>query len=1322
MSEREIFDAALAIDDPVERAAYLEHVCAGNADLRQHIEGLLSVHGEVGNFLELPAAALVNIAEAPASDQAGAVIGPYKLLEQIGEGGFGVVYLAQQTEPVRRKVALKVLKPGMDTRQVVARFEAERQALALMDHPNIAKVYDGGVTRDEGRGTGPLATRPYFVMELVKGVPITTYCDRNQLTLRERLEVFISVCHAVHHAHQKGIIHRDLKPSNVMVALYDGTPVVKVIDFGIAKALRQPLTDKTLFTNFTQMVGTPLYMSPEQAGMSNLDIDTRTDIYALGVLLYELLTGATPFEEARLRQASYDELRRIIREEEPPKPSTRLSTLGPAAATASANRQSDPQRLRQCVRGELDWIVMKALEKDRNRRYESASGFAADVQRYLANEPVQACPPSAWYLSRKFVRRNRGAVAVAVATTLTVFLAAVGLAVSNVLITREKNEKALALQEREAALTAAQTSERDARDQLFQALLHRARAERSSGRVGQRFETLKVLRQAAAIRVTPELGIEAAAALVLPDVEVAKQWEVPVQGGIGLSFDAAFQSYVRLDKQLGVTVCRLIDGREEVLISLHFHGEPMPLGLRMSPDGRFVAYGHGGAPGAVAGKLRLWRLDTPTPCVLLDDVDAVFETVIFHADGQFLAYGRANGVVSVMDLATGQCVRKFATGDSPSGLAFHPRDRRLAVAGGSSVRLYDTPSGRELPALHSATVDWTHSVAWHPDGRRLAAGCSDRKIHLWDTATGVEATPPWTHGDEDLRLAFNHAGDRLVSKGHGYHSRLWDTTTGRLLLEMPGNFGLQFTPDDHLLGPEIRGNQVRLWRVADGRELRLLRSRNPVRFNQLGNPVLHKDGGILAANSEGVLSFFDLDSGEELATVPMPSERSICPFCFDSSGAWLTVGTSGLLQWPTQQDPAHADTLRVGPPHRLASGVDWPLSVGASAGPGGRVLAIPDGAYTTVIHRDRPERTFKLGPQTDVRHCAVSATWVVTCTHWPDGQSRGARVWTADTGRHVLDLPLNGYVLAMFSPNGQRLATRSLEGGKGEELRLWETGAWREVMRFEGASFAFSPDSRSLALNDVIGAIRLVEIDSGREVGRVSGLELKPFARICFTADGSRLIATTYNDGIYVWDLRAIRAQLKAEGLDWDWPELPPVSESPRFRKVEVLRGDLAGLVQTRGEQARRAIEQYRRQVRADPKSANACNNLAWSYVSAPEALRDVKAAVTLAEQAVRAAPGNAMYANTLGAAYYRAGRYRDAITTLRPNLEKQEDWGLAFDLYFLAMSHQRLGEATRAKDYHDWATRWIRTQQGLAATYLEELALFRAEAEDVLGIARKKD
>jgi serine/threonine protein kinase len=422
-SAKEIFADAAELP-AAQRAGFLDRACAGDSVLRARVEALLKALDTGERFLVDPTrssqvGASSNGAPAAAALQEGpgSTIGRYRLLQQIGEGGFGVVFMAEQREPVIRKVALKIIKLGMDTRQVIARFEAERQALAIMDHPSIAKVLDAGAT-DTGR--------PYFVMELVKGDPITHYCDTNNLPPRERLELFVQVCHAVQHAHSKGVIHRDLKPSNVLVTMVDGRPVPKIIDFGIAKATSSRLTEKTVFTEFRQLIGTPEYMSPEQAEMSGVDIDTRSDVYSLGVLLYELLTGVTPFDARKLRSAAWGELQRIIREEEPPRPSTRLSTMKEAIAAVAAHRRTEPARLSRLVRGDLDWVAMKCLEKDRTRRYPTANDLAADVERYLTGEAVSAAPPSARYRLKKFVRRHRAAVAAAIALAALLALGIVG--------------------------------------------------------------------------------------------------------------------------------------------------------------------------------------------------------------------------------------------------------------------------------------------------------------------------------------------------------------------------------------------------------------------------------------------------------------------------------------------------------------------------------------------------------------------------------------------------------------------------------------------------------------------------------------------------------------------------------------------------------------------------------------------------------------------------------------------------------------------------------------------------------------------------------
>ena len=409
-----IFQEAIEKESPEELNRYLDSACRGDSKLRNRIEQLLQAHASAGKFLGGSASYTATI-EQTLVERIGIKVGRYKLLEQIGEGGMGLVYVAEQTEPVRRRVALKIIKPGMDSRQVIARFEVERQTLAIMDHPNIAKVLDAGTTE---------AGLPYFVMELVKGTAITEFCDAQKLDTRERLKLFVALCHAVQHAHQKGIIHRDIKPSNVLVEIHDVLPVPKVIVFGVAKAMGQQLSDKTLYTGLAQMIGTPLYMSPEQAGQSSIDVDTRSDVYSLGVVLYELLTGHTPFESEALRRVGYDEMRRMICEVDPPRPSMRISTLeANALSTVSERRQVEPKKLTLQLQRELDWIVMKAMEKDRNRRYESASALAEEIARYLNDEQVRACPPSIAYRMKKYARRYRAPLATVSLILLTMLAA-----------------------------------------------------------------------------------------------------------------------------------------------------------------------------------------------------------------------------------------------------------------------------------------------------------------------------------------------------------------------------------------------------------------------------------------------------------------------------------------------------------------------------------------------------------------------------------------------------------------------------------------------------------------------------------------------------------------------------------------------------------------------------------------------------------------------------------------------------------------------------------------------------------------------------------
>lgn len=420
-SEETIFAEAIALP-AASRNEYLDQACGSDEILKARMQKLLAAHDNTNSLLDPRQVAETEAGKEP--NPIGQVIGNYRLLQQIGEGGFGVVYMAEQQQPIQRKVALKIIKPGMDTGSVIARFEAERQALAMMDHPNIARVFDGGAIEPSEHDIPGSGARPFFVMELVKGVTVTEYCDKNSLTTHERLRLFVDICHAVQHAHQKGIIHRDLKPSNVMVTLHDGKPVIKVIDFGVAKAIHHRLTEKTMFTEYGQMIGTPQYMSPEQAEMSGLDVDTRCDIYSLAVLLYELLTGTTPLEAQTLREAGYAEMQKLIRDQEPVKPSLRLSTAGESLTVIARHRSVTPERLNREIKGDLDWIVMKGLEKDRQRRYESATSFARDIERALNDEPVEAGPPAFSYRLKKFTRRHRKVVWTAASVLL--LLLAVG--------------------------------------------------------------------------------------------------------------------------------------------------------------------------------------------------------------------------------------------------------------------------------------------------------------------------------------------------------------------------------------------------------------------------------------------------------------------------------------------------------------------------------------------------------------------------------------------------------------------------------------------------------------------------------------------------------------------------------------------------------------------------------------------------------------------------------------------------------------------------------------------------------------------------------
>jgi WD40 repeat protein/serine/threonine protein kinase len=1133
--EQSIFLHAVGLASPADRAAYLEDICRDNPRLRVEIDALFAAHDRLGADPPPSAPELPRTLDEPTTERPGTVIGPYKLLQQIGEGGMGTVFMAEQTEPVRRKVALKIIKPGMDSRQVIARFEAERQALSLMDHPNIARVLDAGSTA---------AGRPFFVMELVHGVPITEFCDDHKLTPRERLALFVPVCQAIQHAHQKGIIHRDLKPTNVLVTLYDDKPAPKVIDFGVAKATEQPLTEKALFTQFGALVGTFEYMSLEQAEMNAIGVDTRSDIYSLGVLLYELLTGTTPLERQRLRQAALDELVRLIKEEEAPRPSARLSSSNNLRKIAAA-RNTEPALLSKVLKGDIDWIVMKCLEKDRTRRYESASGLARDVQRALADEPVEACPPSAGYRLRKFSRKYRTLLRVAGAFLILLVLGVVASTWQAIRATvaeraarsseaeaqnrkHEADEAKKLAENRRDALAAVNDTLRRAKYIADMNLAHHAWAESNPIR------TRELLDQHVPRPGEPDLrgfewhylnrlfhgerqvwqahnGLVAAIAFTANGKRLLscgktqprrtmstsesrhtpreiKLWDVATGRQLPLGLNEPTDKVIHLAVSLdgarlaaacgnqGVRLWDLTTGRQSTLPR---HAQERDVYVGFSPDGkRLVA---ASLPDADAPELdcltvRVWDLAGPRVVMTLEKLSSFAREFEFSPDGKLLAFADTlRGRVPVLDASTGReaFTCKYADGQVRHAV-FSPDGTRLAACGEQGVQFWNVATREAVAAWPSASNNGEF-LAYSPDGKRLAVATVEGAVELWDTVTKQRVTTFHGHAGILYMVAFSPDGTQLASAGVDGTVRLWDPTGRREVVPLSQSASdinhLDLSPDGKAILAYTPDTSIQFWDAATG--------------EPRGDPIVKKGlwGGmsycwtadgkrLFACNGQKQITVFDVSTGKAARTLAVDG-----------------VGPSGVLA--------------------VSSDGKWC----AHAAPGG-IIKVRDavtGAESQVLQGFNDPYYLIFSPDGS-RLLGV------------DNGSR-LKIWDRATGRETAATRLSDvYIIrVLYSADGKRLAVvglqhRSIVG----DVRVLDAQTGRELAALKGHTLLvgeadFSPDGQRLATCSADRTVRLWDLASGQEILTLRG-HTRHVGSVRFISDGNRLISASGDRTVRVWD------------------------------------------------------------------------------------------------------------------------------------------------------------------------------------------------------------
>jgi WD40 repeat protein/serine/threonine protein kinase/tetratricopeptide (TPR) repeat protein len=1274
MSAEEIFHEAIEINDPQKRAVYLDQACQGNPELRLEVEALLRADDRAGSFLEAPAGnASVTLDKPPSIDGPGTTIGRYELLELLGEGGMGLVYLAEQKEPVRRKVAFKIIKPGMDSKQVIARFEAERQALAVLDHPNIAHVFDAGCTE-----TG----RPYFVMEHVKGLSITRYCDEHKLTIEQRLRLFERVCEGVQHAHQKGIIHRDLKPSNILVTMQGDKPVPKIIDFGIAKAITQPLSGATILTYQGQLLGTPEYMSPEQVDFATQDIDTRSDIYSLGLVLYELLAGVLPFESKSFAKAGLAEIQQTIREQEPASPSIRLTSLGEKAKAIAASRGTQVVPLARRLHRELEWIPLKAMRKDRCRRYRSASEMADDIHNYLTGRPLLAGPETALYRVQKFIRKHAGSVATVALVATAVVL---GLVISTVMYFEAENAR----EKETAARARAEQAERTAQQQ-------RDLAER---RAEEYRRAVYVTNLSMAKDALKEGDLERARKSLESCPEDLRRWEW------------SYLWYV-CDQLKGPLV-----GHDDRINS-----------IAVSPDGRYLV------SGSDDETVRIWDLATGGEAKVLGRHEGRVYSVAYSPDGTRVASHGEDEVVKIWDVQSHSEVMTLRHhADYISRVSFSP-DGKLIASGSydGTVKLWDAITGQEQKALRGPDT-WLYATAFSPDGRYVAAAATDDTIRIWDVAAGAESMV--LRGDEFavMAISFSPDGTRLASGSFDGTVRLWNTNTGDELRAWRGHTGtvnltvsavtsipfvvtsIAFAADGRRLVAGYQDGTMKVLDAGAGTEIATLGGHSAA----VRSVVWRRDDQIVSAGDDGAIKIWDSvvsrkffalprQTSEVLATAASPDGTRVASFRHLAIELWdVASGKEIGTLCPLHE---YASCLAFSPDgRRIASGGSDDNVVIWDAIAGGRIMTLmghaadissvafsPDGKRLASGSADNEIRIWDVITGTQVailsgpidsliRHRYRPVTRIVFS---PDGRrvvSAGAdgtiRVWDTATTQQVITMRGHTSVILglAMSPDGKWIASC----GYDHTIRFWDasTGTESKVLRGQDGrvwSVAFSPDGERIVSTSDFGGVTVWEFPSGNELIRLEGPASK-FTSAAFSSDGKTIYAGG-PDGIVLWEsakpaggYNARQTVQLAADLVYD------------LRKKLLFYYDVAAQLQTDSAISEPVRMEATRIAKTHSwEDAATLLGQSWPVVRSSEPNASAyEAALAKAEKANDLLPNYWGALGVLGTAKYRCGDYENSVTTLahsigmRASIYREPD---VRTMAFMAMALHELGRIDDAR------------------------------------------